>query len=57
VGLSDAQRARLLALLEGMNLPRARVDALDKRWLLRNIARCNWSHPDLREAVDLLKML
>jgi len=57
VGLSDAQRARLLALLGRMDLPRARVDALDKKWLLRNIALGNWSHPDLREAIELLKRL
>lgn len=57
VGLSDAKRARLLELLGRMDLPPARVESLDKNWLLRNIAINNWDHPDFREAVPLLKML
>lgn len=57
VGLSDAERARLLELLGRMDLPKARVEALDKKWLLRNIGINNWNHPDLRETVPLLKKL
>ena len=57
VGLSDAERARLLELLGRMDLPKARVESLDKKWLLRNIGINNWNHPDLREAIPLLKKL
>ena len=57
VGLSDAERARLLELLGRMDLPQARVESLDKKWLLRNIGINNWNHPDLREAIPLLKKL
>lgn len=57
MGLSDAKRARLLELLGGMDLPPVRVESLDKKWLLRNISINNWNHPDLSEAIPLLKML
>ena len=57
VGLSDAERARLLELLGRMDLPQARVESLDKKWLLRNIGINNWNHPDLHEAIPLLKKL
>ena len=57
MGLSDAERARLLELLGRMDLPPMRVESLDKKWLLRNIGINNWNHPDLREAIPLLKKL
>lgn len=57
MGLSDAERARLLELLGRMDLPQARVEKLDKKWLLQNIGIKNWNHPDLREAIPLLKLL
>jgi hypothetical protein len=47
--------ARLHELLSGMNLPPARLEPIDVRWLLRNISINNWNHPDLAEAIKLLK--
>jgi len=48
---------RLKRILATMNLPAARVDPIDKGWLLRNIAIANLTHPDLDEAIILLKKL
>ena len=40
-----------------MDLPPARVAALDRSWLLRNIAVRNQGNPGLDEAIELLKLL
>jgi hypothetical protein len=52
---NSADKVRLLEILEGMDVPPARVD--DIGWLLRNIGINNFDHPDLREAVALLRRL
>ena len=48
---------RLRQILASMDLPRDRVETLDKGWILRNIGIRNGSHPDLDEAVALLRRL
>jgi hypothetical protein len=52
---SEAERLRVI--LSGMNLPKQRVENLDKGWLLRNIGIYNAGHPDFEEAVALLQRL
>jgi len=51
----DADKARLLEILAGMDVPSARVE--DIGWLLRNLAINNFDHPDLREAIAILRRL
>ncbi len=51
----NADKARLLEILAGMDVPSARVE--DIGWLLRNLAINNFDHPDLREAIAILRRL
>lgn len=48
---------RLREILATMDLPAMRVSSLDKGWLLRNIAVRNSEHPEVDEALRLLKKL
>ena len=54
---ADADNVRLRELLARMDLPAGRLEPIDKKWLLRNIGINNWKHPDLAEAIRLLKAL
>jgi hypothetical protein len=54
---ADADNTRLRELLARMDLPAGRLEPIDKKWLLRNIGIKNWKHPDLAEAIKLLKAL
>lgn len=53
----NADQTRLHELLARMDLPAGRLEPIDKKWLLRNIGIKNWKHPDLAEAIKLLKAL
>ena len=49
---------RLSEILETMDVPKLRRDvteAANKRWLLRNLKARNGQHPDIGEAMSLLK--
>jgi hypothetical protein len=53
--LTIEEQMRLVQLLRGMDVPPFRLDPLDRGWMLRNISARNSEHPDLNEAVSLLK--
>tara|TARA_R100001510_G_scaffold56363_1_gene61763 strand:- start:318 stop:473 length:156 start_codon:yes stop_codon:yes gene_type:complete len=38
-----------------MEIPQMRLDRRDWKWMMRNLSINNGSHPDLREAVKLLR--
>jgi hypothetical protein len=50
--------SELIAILHSMDVPNKRKnisDASNVSWLLRNIAIRNSSHPQFKEAIELLK--
>ena len=53
--MSVENRKRLLEILETMELPEMRLERRDWKWMMRNIAINNREHPDLQEAVQLLR--
>ena len=53
--MSVEGRRRLLEILATMEIPEMRMTRRDWRWMMRNMAINNGEHPDLREAVRLLK--
>jgi hypothetical protein len=38
-----------------MEIPQMRLDRRDWKWMMRNISINNGDHPDMREAVKLLR--
>ena len=53
--MSVENRERLLEILATMELPQMRMDRRDWKWMMRNISVQNKEHPDLKEAVQLLR--
>ena len=53
--MSIEGRQRLLEILATMEIPQMRLDRRDWKWMMRNIAVNNGEHPDLKEAVKLLR--
>ena len=53
--MSIEGRHRLLEILATMEVPQMRLDRRDWRWMMRNIAVNNKEHPELKEAVKLLR--
>ena len=53
--MSVEGRARLLEILATMEIPEMRMNRRDWKWMMRNIAVNNGQHPDLKEAVKLLR--
>ena len=53
--MSIEGRQRLLEILATMEIPQMRLDRRDWKWMMRNIAVNNGQHPDLKEAVKLLR--
>ncbi len=53
--MSIEGRRRLLEILATMEVPQMRLDRRDWRWMMRNIAVNNKEHPELKEAVKLLR--
>jgi hypothetical protein len=53
--MSVENRRRLLEILATMDLPEVRLERRDWKWMMRNIAVNNREHPDLKEAVQLLR--
>jgi hypothetical protein len=53
--MSVENRRRLLEILATMELPEVRLERRDWKWMMRNIAVNNREHPDLKEAVQLLR--
>ena len=48
-------RRRLLEILSTMEIPEMRMERRDWKWMMRNISVRNGEHPDLKEAVKLLR--
>lgn len=53
--MSVENRKRLLDILATMEIPQMRLDRRDWKWMIRNISVQNKEHPDLKEAVQLLR--
>ena len=53
--MSIEGRRRLLEILATMEVPQMRLDRRDWKWMMRNIAINNREHPELKEAVKLLR--
>lgn len=55
----EHQVHRLLEILRSMDIPQFRrvVDPDGLKWLGRNIGIANGNHPDLEEALDLMRKL
>ena len=53
--MSIEGRGRLLEILATMEIPEMRMTRRDWRWMMRNMSINNGDHPDLKEAVQLLK--
>ena len=53
--MSVENRSRLLEILSTMEIPEMRLDRRDWKWMMRNISVNNSAHPDLKEAVQLLR--
>ena len=53
--MSVENRKRLLEILETMEIPQMRLDRRDWKWMMPNIAVQNGDHPNLTEAVRLLR--
>ena len=53
--MSIEGRRRLLEILATMEIPKMRLERRDWKWMMRNIAVNNGEHPQLREAVKLLR--
>ena len=56
---SKDPQSRLLEFLDEMDIPllRTKLTKSNLRWLLRNVRIRNSDHPNLDEAIDLLKDL
>ena len=53
--MSIEGRRRLLEILATMDIPKVRLDRRDWKWMMRNIGINNREHPELKEAVKLLR--
>ena len=53
--MSIEGRRRLLEILATMELPEMRLARRDWKWMMRNISIKNREHPELKEAVKLLR--
>jgi hypothetical protein len=53
--MSIEGRRRLLEILATMELPEMRLARRDWKWMMRNISVNNHEHPELKEAVKLLR--
>ncbi len=53
--MSVEGRRRLLEILATMDLPEMRLTRRDWKWMMRNISVRNHKHPELKEAVKLLR--
>ena len=53
--MSVEGRRRLLEILSTMEIPEMRMERRDWKWMMRNISVSNGEHPDLKEAVKLLR--
>jgi hypothetical protein len=53
--MSVEGRRRLLEILATMEIPEMRMTRRDWKWMMRNISASNADHPDLKEAVKLLR--
>jgi len=53
--MSIEGRRRLLEILATMELPEMRLARRDWKWMMRNISVNNREHPELKEAVKLLR--
>lgn len=53
--MSVEGRRRLLEILSTMEIPEMRMERRDWKWMMRNISVRNGEHPDLKEAVKLLR--
>ena len=53
--MSIEGRRRLLEILATMDIPKMRLDRRDWKWMMRNIGVNNREHPELKEAVKLLR--
>ena len=53
--MSIEGRRRLLEILATMEIPEMRLTRRDWKWIMRNISINNGNHPDLKEAVKLLR--
>lgn len=53
--MSVENRRRLLEILATMEIPEMRLSRRDWKWMMRNISVNNSEHPDLKEAVQLLR--
>ena len=53
--MSIEGRRRLLEILATMELPEMRLARRDWKWMMRNIGINNKDHPELKEAVKLLR--
>ena len=53
--MSIEGRRRLLEILATMDIPKMRLDRRDWKWMMRNISINNKEHPELKEAVKLLR--
>ena len=53
--MSIEGRRRLLEILATMEVPQMRLDRRDWKWMMRNISIQNREHPELKEAVKLLR--
>jgi hypothetical protein len=53
--MSVEGRKRLLEILATMEIPEMRMERRDWKWMMRNISVSNGEHPDLKEAVQLLR--
>jgi len=53
--MSVEGRRRLLEILATMDLPEKRLTRRDWKWMMRNISVRNHKHPELKEAVQLLR--
>jgi len=53
--MSIEGRRRLLEILATMKIPQMRLERRDWKWMMRNISINNGDHPDLKEAVKLLR--
>lgn len=53
--LTTDENSRLMEILGTMDIPPMRLDPIDSGWILRNIAIKNFEHPELAEAVALLR--
>jgi len=53
--MKTPDQLRLEQILNNMNVPETRKN--DFHWLIRNLGIGNIDHPDLREALELIKKL